>query len=758
MIGTTLGSYRIVSQLGAGGMGVVYKALDQRLQRHVALKVLPPAVSSDEGRRRRFLQEARAASALNDPHIITIYDIFEHDAADVLVMELVEGRTLGEAVSGPVPVEQAVTWVQQIAEALGLAHGAGIVHRDLKPGNIMITDRGLVKVLDFGLAKVTLTADDATIAPATMAGDVLGTVDYMSPEQARGASVDHRSDIFSLGTILYELLAGRRPFVAENRLALLQEVLYGPITPLRSLRPDISEPIEAVVMKALERDPRMRFQSMWELGSALKFATGASPSTHPPSAYPSAPATGTAHAGVAWPTSTPPVPAQSRAGLARWGVIGLGVLALSASVYLVGWQPWRGRTPAGGAADVSSRAMPVPTTVATPATALEFTQQGLGLLRRFDRAGNVDQSIASFESAVALDTTYAPAWAGLARAYWRQQKETRDASWGARAVDAATQAIALDAYLADGHVSLGLARFVSGDIPASKQALEHALVLDPRNAGAHRGLGDIEENADRLPEAARHYERAMAADPKDWELPRLQGDLEYQDARYAEALKWYTRSAEAAPDSALPYRLMGAASHMLGDYGAAASAFQKSIGIQPNANAYTNLGTALFFQGLYRESLQAFERAVELLPSSALVWGNLADAYRWVPGNAAKSQEAYARAIQMLREQLAKDPSQVANRSRLALNLAKSGDTKGGLAELAKVLTPDVKEVNTLYRGAVTYELAGDRASALTTLERALERGYSLAEVRMDPELAKLRNDVRYHRLIARFEGAPTPR
>ena len=401
--------------------------------------------------------------------------------------------------------------------------------------------------------------------------------------------------------------------------------------------------------------------------------------------------------------------------------------------------------------------MPAAAVVATPTTALEFTQQGLGLLRRFDRTGNVDKAIVAFESAVALDKSYAPAWAGLARAYWRQQKETRDASWGARAVDAATQAIALDAYLADGHVSLGLARFVSGDIPASTQALEHALVLDPLNAGAHRGLGDIEENADRLPEAARHYERAMAADATDWELPRLQGDLEYQDARYAEALKWYTRSAEAAPDSALPYRLMGAASHMLGDYGAAASAFQKSIGIQPNASAYTNLGTALFFQGLYRESLQAFERAVELLPSSALVWGNLADAYRWVPGNTAKSQEAYARAIQMLREQLAKDPSQVANRSRLALNLAKSGDTKGGLAELAKVLTPDVKEVNTLYRGAVTYELAGDRAAALTTLGRALDRGYSLAEVRMDPELANLRNDVRYHRLVARFERVATP-
>ena len=316
VVGTTLGSYRIVSQLGAGGMGVVYKALDQRLQRHVALKVLPPAVSSDEGRRRRFLQEARAASALNDPHIITIYDIFEHDGADVLVMELVEGRTLRDAVTGPVPVEQAVAWVQQIAEALGLAHGAGIVHRDLKPGNIMITDRGLVKVLDFGLAKVTVTSDEATVAPATMEGDLLGTIEYMSPEQARGAPADHRSDIFSLGTILYELLAGRRPFLADNRLALLHEILHGPITPLRSLRPDLSEPLEAVVMKALERDPRVRFQSMWELGSALKFASGISSAAPVSSAPPPVSAAVAAPGSVASPMSGPPascVVALSRA-------------------------------------------------------------------------------------------------------------------------------------------------------------------------------------------------------------------------------------------------------------------------------------------------------------------------------------------------------------------------------------------------------------------------------------------------------------
>jgi tetratricopeptide (TPR) repeat protein len=170
--------------------GVVYKAFDQRLHRHVALKVLPAAVSADEGRRRLFLREARAASALNDSHIIAIYDIFEHQGTDVLVMELVEGRTLREAIAGgPMAILQALDWTRQITEALGVAHGSGIVRRDLKPGNVMVTDRGGLKVLNFGLAKVQVTGDDATLAPGTQAGDFLGTLEYMSPEQARGKPV-----------------------------------------------------------------------------------------------------------------------------------------------------------------------------------------------------------------------------------------------------------------------------------------------------------------------------------------------------------------------------------------------------------------------------------------------------------------------------------------------------------------------------------------------------------------------------------------
>ncbi len=759
MIGTTVGAYRIVSRLGAGGMGVVYKAFDQRLHRHVALKVLPAAVSADEGRRRLFLREARAASALNDSHIIAIYDIFEHQGTDVLVMELVEGRTLREAMAGgPMAIPQALDWTRQIAEALGVAHGSGIVHRDLKPGNVMVTDRGGLKVLDFGLAKVPVTGDDATLAAGTQAGDFLGTLEYMSPEQARGKPVDHRTDIYALGTILYEMLAGRRPFVAENRLALLQEIAHGTPTPVRSLRSEVSEVLDDVVSRALARDPQMRFQSMWELAAALKFSSNPGVASSPSSAWPPAAGLPTVSVSSTSASAAPPASAgtpESRQSRRHWLVTAgaVGAAFALAAIVAIGLRSW----PADDAPAEPQGAFAAQTAAAMSGSAQELTQQGLALVRRYDLAGNIDKAITSLESAVAKDSASATAWAGLARAYWRKQTVTRDDSWRARALDAATQAVSLDQYLANAHVSLGLATTAGGDMAAARQSFERALILEPSNPGAHRGLGVIEKAANRIPEARAHYTRALASDPTDWELMWLQGELDYQSARYSEAIKWYTQAADAAPDSPIPHRLLGAARHMMGDYAGAAAAFQKSLGLQPTSGTYTNLGTALFFQGLYRESVQAFERAVELTPSNFLLWGNLGDAYRWVPGNAAKSAEAYTRAIQLLREQLAKEPSQGPNRSRLALYLAKTGDTASALVELGKVMTPDVAEVNTLFRGAVTYELAGRRDEALAALQRALERGYSLIEIRMDPELANLRTDVRYHRLVARFDAVTRP-
>ncbi len=238
LIGRQVGHYQILAPLGEGGMGVVYKARDTLLSRTVALKVLPPELVINPERKRRFVQEAKAASSLNHPNIITIYDIVGDKGEDFIVMEYVAGQTLAEILaSRRLTLDDALKYAVQIASALAAAHGAGVVHRDLKPGNVMVDGQGVVKVVDFGLAKLAARKvfgelSDAQAAKTDSAletgeGAILGTVDYMSPEQAEGKPVDVRSDIFSFGAMLYELLTRRRPFHADSSLAILTAILTG---------------------------------------------------------------------------------------------------------------------------------------------------------------------------------------------------------------------------------------------------------------------------------------------------------------------------------------------------------------------------------------------------------------------------------------------------------------------------------------------------------------------------------------------------
>jgi eukaryotic-like serine/threonine-protein kinase len=224
---TRLGPYEIVSALGAGGMGEVYRARDPRLKREVAIKVLPASFSSDPQRLHRFEQEAIAAGALNHPNILAVYDIGQQDGAPYIVSEILDGATLRERLrSGPLPIRKAVDYAQQIASGLAAAHDKGIVHRDLKPENIFITNDGRVKILDFGLAKLTRSeTEDQTQTVQSDPGTVVGTVGYMSPEQLRGKPADARSDLFSFGAILYEMLSGKRAFHGESPAETMSAIL-----------------------------------------------------------------------------------------------------------------------------------------------------------------------------------------------------------------------------------------------------------------------------------------------------------------------------------------------------------------------------------------------------------------------------------------------------------------------------------------------------------------------------------------------------
>ncbi|MGH9365121.1 MAG: protein kinase domain-containing protein, partial [Thermoanaerobaculia bacterium] len=319
--GSRLGPYEILSPLGAGGMGEVYKAKDPRLSREVAIKVLPASFSSDADRLRRFEQEAKAAGVLNHPNITAVYDIGQHDGAPYVVQELLDGETLRSAISsGKLPAHRAIDYAIQIAQGLAAAHEKGIVHRDLKPENLFVTKDDRLKILDFGLAKLTHQEEgsQATSLPTATAGTepgvVLGTLGYMAPEQVRGKQADARSDIFSFGAILYEMLSGRRAFHGDSAADTMSAILKEDPPDLSPTNQSISPGLERIVRHCLEKSPERRFQSARDLAFNLEALSGTSAAT-----------------------SVPGVLAAARPPR-RWPLIATGVIAIAALGLLAGRQ------------------------------------------------------------------------------------------------------------------------------------------------------------------------------------------------------------------------------------------------------------------------------------------------------------------------------------------------------------------------------------------------------------------------------------
>jgi eukaryotic-like serine/threonine-protein kinase len=273
--GTRFGPYEILALLGVGGMGEVYQARDTRLNRVVALKFLPPDKIADPDRRRRFINEAQATSALNHPNIITIHDISEADGSAFIVMEFLRGRTLDDVITaGALPLQDATRYATEIADALSAAHAAGIIHRDLKPANVMITDEGRAKVLDFGLAKLVDSspmtgAEEKTATMHTAIGAIVGTAAYMSPEQAEGRQLDARSDIFSFGLVFYEMLCGQRAFDGESWISIITAIIRDEPRRLGEIRADVPAWLEQTVIRCLRKDPIERFQSMADVKRTL---------------------------------------------------------------------------------------------------------------------------------------------------------------------------------------------------------------------------------------------------------------------------------------------------------------------------------------------------------------------------------------------------------------------------------------------------------------------------------------------------------
>ncbi|MBN1659567.1 MAG: serine/threonine protein kinase, partial [Anaerolineae bacterium] len=273
MSNRTLGNYQILEELGRGGMATVYRAYQPSLHRYVAIKVLPPQLTFDLEFVERFQREARAAASLRHPNIVVIHDVAQESVAGAathyIVMEYLEGQTLGDLIGreGPLPPERAVRIVEQVGAALDYAHQRGFVHRDVKPSNIFVGEGDRVTLTDFGIAKAASEAQQLT-----RTGAIMGTPEYMSPEQAEGEPIDHRTDLYALGVVLYQMLVGRVPFRGTTPHAVLHDVIYEPPPPPRRINPTLTPAVEAVVMKAIAKRPEQRFQRGAHLTRALREA------------------------------------------------------------------------------------------------------------------------------------------------------------------------------------------------------------------------------------------------------------------------------------------------------------------------------------------------------------------------------------------------------------------------------------------------------------------------------------------------------
>jgi serine/threonine protein kinase/Tfp pilus assembly protein PilF len=360
MIGQTISHYRILEKIGGGGMGVVYDAEDLTLGRHVAIKFLPEEMAKDPLALERFRREARSASALNHPNICTIHEIAEYDGKHFIVMEMLSGETLKHRLGvGAIPLEQMLELATQIADALDAAHSESIVHRDIKPANLFVTKRGQAKVLDFGLAKLSGAPEPAASAPdgatidgnLTSPGTTVGTVAYMSPEQARGEELDRRSDLFSFGAVLYEMATGRMAFSANTSALMFDAILHKAPTAAVRLNPELPSELERIISKSLEKDPALRYQNAADLLSDLKRLRRDSSSAKVEAAASTA------------------VPIAAKTLPWKWAAVAAGVLVLVAA----GWFAWKSR---GDSGEVSSIAV-LPFTNQSGSPDTEYLSDGI---------------------------------------------------------------------------------------------------------------------------------------------------------------------------------------------------------------------------------------------------------------------------------------------------------------------------------------------------------------------------------------------
>jgi tetratricopeptide (TPR) repeat protein len=604
--GTYISHYEILSRLGAGGMGEVFLAEDKRLGRKVAIKFLPAASVAEESAKRRLLREARAAAALDHPNICAIYEVGEDASHCFIVLQYIEGETLAIRLERQrLRLPEALAAAAQVADALAEAHAHGIIHRDIKPANIMLTPRGQVKVLDFGLAKVMrdpslIESETELSSLLTVPGVVIGTLPYMSPEQVRGEQLDYRSDIFSFGTVLYELLSGHRPFDAKSMAEVMSKILTHNPTPLRDSTPAVLPGLERLVQKCLEKDSAKRYQTMRDLIHDLEQVRHE------------------CEHGQAGPTQEAmtvtvmtAIPGQRegwrRLLSTRMG-LSLMIVALAAGAVVYALLP---RTPMSPSA---------PSIKSINSAAYDYYVRGKVKVSSENQESN-EAAIKLLEQGVAADPGFAPTYAELAHAYilksffFAPEAEKKRLTEDAEV--AVEKALALNPDLAEGHFARGRILWTHAKRFPHEQAIQsykRALMLNPNLDEAHHQLAVVYFHIGLLDKAWEEVEKALAINPNNT-LARFRfGVINFYRGKYEEALAVF-KSVPSDANPSLVDRNMATVLYQLGRTDEAAMVIDEYLRThsQDEGGGATSIKAMLLAKASKQQEAEAaIQRAVEI--------------------------------------------------------------------------------------------------------------------------------------------------
>ncbi len=664
MIGQTVSHYRILEELGRGGMGVVYKAEDTRLGRTVALKFLPEDSFQDRSAIERFQREARAASALNHPNICTIHDIDEHGGRHFIVMELLEGQTLKQRIGGkPLAVEEVVRLGMQIADALGAAHAKAIVHRDLKPANIFVTERGQIKVLDFGLAKLQRTVDDITATESlTQPGVAPGTLPYMAPEQLRGEPTNARSDIWALGIVLYEMITGGLPFKGHTGYELSATILS---QPLPVLPPQVPAGLRSTIQRCLAKNALERYQNAGEVGAALEAASSgeAIPSVRSRKRKPAAPpairslavlpledhsaepgkeyfADGMTEALIGALAKISALRVTSRTSVMQFKGVRKPLKEIARTLKvdaIVEGSVLR----VGDRVRITAQLIQARTDAHLWAESYERQLQDiLTLQSEIARAiaGEIRVQLAPHEE-MQLGTVrqvHTEAYEHYLRARYHINMRTEEGT--KLAIQCYQRAIELDPRFSEAHAGLGDAHLVMAGyevvpprtaFPQAKAALLQALELQESLAVAHSSLASVIWEGERdFPAAEKEYRRAITLGPGETHPHRQYAEFLAQVGRFAESLAEIERALELDPLSPVAQVVMGWLLYQARQYDRAVERLKKLTLRDPSfAIAHEVLGLIYQQQGRHDDAIAELCTAVSLSRQAPFYLASLGHAY-----------------------------------------------------------------------------------------------------------------------------------